>query len=594
MMGKKAGTRDGFLGDLNGEYFPTMSSQVQSSSKIYDNEYMNVNVPKEDNVNDSNKMNVNDVVDNVNDSSDVSASVGMTGNVERQVNNAAASDNVGNKNVMNNVTDKNFVDTVNGKVDNTKKSESIVHLNNDDATAKEKYDINIVGEKNSNSMNRNKLVDIVTTARLDNTLLVIPTETNEKGNEGFGHDDISCRIKPKEQMEDKSRTESGVQDDTFQMQVKTAKNRQNNGKVEFRRKHEIGQGKLNGKEHSKDGGNSEGSNRSIAYESHKENTINANKYANVQASVGIKESNRFTILESLVNEEDPIPPIRDRKKVNEVIDIRIDPTVNEWESSTEDMNKYYEHKKGIVDTGKELANEEDVVNDIPSIDEGVLRNEVEGACNNLLGCILLYEKENINGQFLDHFKNFLGTKDIIPNFPTDSVIFENKLLKEEAERTVRPVMKDEIQKHQAQMDSLLGYFNGGRGLRQGDPISPYIFTIAMEVFNLLMKKNIENTDGFKLYYGCKKLKITHLGFVVDLIVFSHGDCNSVRWNLTKGKAKISWENICRPKDEAGLGLKNLQIWNEVLIMKHLWNVSANTDTLWVKWINVEKLKGIHF
>nr|GFC05528.1 hypothetical protein [Tanacetum cinerariifolium] len=80
---------------------------------------------------------------NVNDSSDVSASVGMTDNVERQVNNAAASDNVGNKNVMNNVIDKNFVDTVNGKVDNIKKSESIVHLNNDDATAKEKYDINI-------------------------------------------------------------------------------------------------------------------------------------------------------------------------------------------------------------------------------------------------------------------------------------------------------------------------------------------------------------------------------------------------------------------------------------------------------------------
>ena len=61
--------------------------------------------------------------------------------------------------------------------------------------------------------------------------------------------------------------------------------------------------------------------------------------------------------------------------------------------------------------------------------------------------------------------------------------------------------------------------------------------------------------------------------------------------LTGGKAKISWENICRPKDQGGLGLKNLQTWNEVLIMKHLWNVVAKKDTLWVKWINVEKLKG---
>ncbi|GJW54813.1 RNA-directed DNA polymerase, eukaryota, reverse transcriptase zinc-binding domain protein [Tanacetum coccineum] len=61
--------------------------------------------------------------------------------------------------------------------------------------------------------------------------------------------------------------------------------------------------------------------------------------------------------------------------------------------------------------------------------------------------------------------------------------------------------------------------------------------------------------------------------------------------LIKGRAKISWENICKPKDQGGLGLKDLQKWNEVLIMKHLWNVAAKKDTLWVKWVHVEKLKG---
>lgn len=40
-----------------------------------------------------------------------------------------------------------------------------------------------------------------------------------------------------------------------------------------------------------------------------------------------------------------------------------------------------------------------------------------------------------------------------------------------------------------------------------------------------------------------------------------------------------------------MGIKDLQVWNEVLIVKHLWNIAANKDTLWVKWINVEKLKG---
>ncbi|GJV55861.1 RNA-directed DNA polymerase, eukaryota, reverse transcriptase zinc-binding domain protein [Tanacetum coccineum] len=73
-----------------------------------------------------------------------------------------------------------------------------------------------------------------------------------------------------------------------------------------------------------------------------------------------------------------------------------------------------------------------------------------------------------------------------------------------------------------------GYFKGGRGLRQGDPLSPYLFTIVIEVFNLILKQRISEEKNFKYHLGCKKLLITHLCFADDLLVLCHGDTTSVK------------------------------------------------------------------
>ena len=67
-----------------------------------------------------------------------------------------------------------------------------------------------------------------------------------------------------------------------------------------------------------------------------------------------------------------------------------------------------------------------------------------------------------------------------------------------------------------------GYFQSSRGLRQGDPLSPYLFVMIMEAFSSLLRSAVDG--GFVL--ACKArsrggegVKVSHLLFVDDTLVF---------------------------------------------------------------------------
>ncbi|GKE07343.1 hypothetical protein Tco_1399361, partial [Tanacetum coccineum] len=99
---------------------------------------------------------------------------------------------------------------------------------------------------------------------------------------------------------------------------------------------------------------------------------------------GLKESNRFTLLDSLVEETELIPPLKDTKIIDEILAKHVEVNEKDMEKWSKDIKRYYKDKKELLVITEELENEEDVVDDISTTGNDIIRNEMEGLRRNIL------------------------------------------------------------------------------------------------------------------------------------------------------------------------------------------------------------------
>ena len=260
--------------------------------------------------------------------------------------------------------------------------------------------------------------------------------------------------------------------------------------------------------------------------------------------------------------------------------------------------------------------------------------------------------------------------------------------------------------------ALGGFFNNSKGIRQGDPMSPYLFVLAMECLSRLLASRFE-TGIIGYHPRTENVAISHLMFADDVMIFFDGSSNSLHgiaeclddfasWsglsmNATKtelftagldqtessalmgygfpsgsfpirylglplmsrklkiseyaplmtkitkcfqawsvkllsfagrlqllktvifgiinlwssafmlpkgciknieslccrflwsgnvdkrGIAKVAWTTVCLPKQEGGLGLRNLAVWNQTLCLKFIWILLSKSPSLWADW-----------
>lgn len=67
------------------------------------------------------------------------------------------------------------------------------------------------------------------------------------------------------------------------------------------------------------------------------------------------------------------------------------------------------------------------------------------------------------------------------------------------------------------------FFKSGRGMRQRDPLSPYLFILVEEIFTRMIKNEVEFGKIIPFSHPRGMPIISHLLYVDDILLFTNGE-----------------------------------------------------------------------
>ena len=73
---------------------------------------------------------------------------------------------------------------------------------------------------------------------------------------------------------------------------------------------------------------------------------------------------------------------------------------------------------------------------------------------------------------------------------------------------------------------LVGFFSSERGIRQGDPLSIYLFILVMELLYMVLSKKTTEDPNFAFHWRCHQTRTAHLCFADDQMLFCGGSTHS--------------------------------------------------------------------